>query len=49
VNGHAVNTPTDLTNLLLALHPGDSAQVGYTDSSGSQHTATVTLGDGPPQ
>ena len=42
-------SPAALSTLLLADHPGDSVQIGYTDSSGQQHTVTVDLGNGPPQ
>jgi S1-C subfamily serine protease len=47
-DGQAVNSPTDLTKLLVPLHPGDKVQVGWTDSSGQSHTGTVVLGSGPP-
>ncbi len=30
-------------------HPGDKVQIGWTDSSGQSHTATVQLSSGPPQ
>ena len=45
--GHAVSSPTALRDLLISQHPGDRVSVGWTDSSGQSHTATVTLGSGP--
>ena len=48
LNGQAVASPTDLTNLLEPEHPGDVVQLQWTDQSGQSHTASVTLGTGPP-
>ena len=48
LNGSKVGTATDLSSLLEPLHPGDSVQLQWTDSSGASHTAGVTLGTGPP-
>ena len=47
VNGQDVVTPTTLTTLLQAHHPGDAVQLGWQDASGQPHTATVTLTTGP--
>jgi S1-C subfamily serine protease len=47
--GHAVDKPSTLTNLILLYHPGDKVKVGWSDSSGQGHQATVTLSSGPPQ
>jgi hypothetical protein len=30
-------------------HPGDKVSVGWTDTNGNPHTATVQLSSGPPQ
>jgi S1-C subfamily serine protease len=49
IDGHTVASPSRLTTLLLTKHPGDQVSVGYTDQFGTSHTATVTLGSGPPQ
>jgi S1-C subfamily serine protease len=49
VNGKSVNAPTDITNALEPLHPGDKVTLGWTDTSGQTHTATVALTSGPPQ
>jgi S1-C subfamily serine protease len=47
LDGHAVDSPTALTTLLDAHHPGDRVSLGWVDSSGRSHTATVTLATGP--
>ena len=49
VNGQAVSSPTDLTTLLAPHRPGDKVKIGWTDTSGASHTATVQLTSGPPQ
>ncbi len=49
LDGHSVTSPKGLTNVMLGEQPGKSVQVTYVDSSGQQHTATVTLGSGPAQ
>jgi S1-C subfamily serine protease len=46
-NGQAVDSANTLTQLIGAKHPGDTATLGWTDTSGAAHTATVTLADGP--
>jgi S1-C subfamily serine protease len=47
-DGQAVNSPSDISSILVPLHPGDKVQMSWTDSSGQSHTATVDLGSGPP-
>jgi len=47
VNGTAVDSATTLTNLMDRFHPGDKLTITYTDTSGQQHTASVTPADGP--
>jgi S1-C subfamily serine protease len=49
VNGQTVSSPTDVTNLLTPHHPGDKVKIGWTDTSGTSHSATVQLTSGPPQ
>lgn len=49
VDGSAVSSPSDLTDLLIAYHPGDKVQLTYTNTGGSSATTTVTLASGPPQ
>ncbi|HTX68577.1 MAG TPA: trypsin-like peptidase domain-containing protein [Thermoleophilia bacterium] len=48
VDGRAVTTPTDLTDLLIAHHPGDTVRIAWTDAAGNRHVATVRLASGPP-
>jgi S1-C subfamily serine protease len=47
-NGHTINTPDDLSNLMAGEHPGNTVQLQWTDQSGQTHTASITLGSGPP-
>jgi S1-C subfamily serine protease len=49
INGQSVSSPTALTSLLLTKKPGAKVKVVYVDQSGKSHTATATLGSGPPQ
>lgn len=49
VDGSPVTSPSDLTNKLIAYHPGDKVQLTYTDTSGASHTLSLTLAAGPPQ
>ncbi len=48
-DGHAVSTTAQLSALEYTLKPGQSATVGYVDSSGTQSTVTFDLTTGPPQ
>jgi S1-C subfamily serine protease len=47
INGQTVDSPTTLTTLLHAAHPGDQVSVSWIDSSGARHTARATLIAGP--
>jgi S1-C subfamily serine protease len=47
LGGQSVSTGTDIQNILVGHHPGDQISIGWTDSSGQSHTATVTLASGP--
>ena len=47
VGGIAVDTATQLRSAIASHSPGDDVSVTWTDSSGSSHTATVTLANGP--
>jgi S1-C subfamily serine protease len=47
IDGKTVDSPNTLTTLLQGKHPGDSVKVGWTDSSGKTHTATLKLTTGP--
>ena len=49
LGGTTITTPNDLTNAISQYHPGNKVSIGWTDSSGQSHTATVQLSSGPPQ
>ena len=49
LGGKSIGSADALTNAISEYHPGDKVQVGWTDSSGQTHTATVQLSSGPPQ
>jgi len=44
-----IGSANALTNAMLTYHPGDKVTIGWTDSSGQNHTASVQLSSGPPQ
>jgi S1-C subfamily serine protease len=46
--GKSITSPEQLTHLLVTYHPGEKAQIGWSDTSGTSHKATVTLASGPP-
>jgi S1-C subfamily serine protease len=46
--GRTVTSADDVSKILVSYHPGDSVQVGWTDTQGQSHTATIDLGTGPP-
>jgi S1-C subfamily serine protease len=49
VNGDAIDSAQALSSQLEPFKPGDKVTIGWTDTSGGTHTATVTLSSGPPQ
>jgi len=49
INGHSVSSPTAISELVVSQKPGAKISVEYVDLSGASHTASVTLGSGPPQ
>jgi S1-C subfamily serine protease len=49
IDGHAVSSPASIPALVLTKKPGAKLTVAYVDRSGTSHTATITLGSGPPQ
>jgi S1-C subfamily serine protease len=49
LGGKTIGSANALTNAMAEYHPGDKVTVGWTDSSGQTHTATVQLSSGPPQ
>jgi S1-C subfamily serine protease len=48
IDGRTVGSAAALGSLMLGHHPGDHVKVAWTDTSGASHTASVTLGSGPP-
>ena len=48
LGGQSVDSNSTLSSLVAGYHPGDKVQIGWVDSSGQSHTATVDLGSGPP-
>ena len=48
LDGKSVSSPTDLTELMLAKHPGEKVTLTYQTQSGANETATITLASGPP-
>ena len=49
IDGTAVSSSTALRAAVAAHSPGDRISVTWTDTSGTSHTATVTLAQGPVQ
>ena len=49
LDGRAIASPAKLVSALLVHHPGDKVTLKWSDASGETHTATITLGSGPPQ
>jgi len=47
LNGRAIGSASDVSAALVGANPGDQVTIGWTDTSGSPHTATVTLGASP--
>jgi S1-C subfamily serine protease len=47
VEGVAIHSPQELSVQIQRTHPGDRIRLGWTDSDGVDHTATVTLATGP--
>ena len=48
LDGTAVSSNSGLRSAIMAHNPGSSVSVSWTDTAGASHTATVTLGSGPP-
>ncbi len=49
VNSTTITSASDLTDALIAYHPGNRVKITWVGPSGNQHTATVALAQGPPQ
>jgi S1-C subfamily serine protease len=47
VTGTAIGSADDLSSVLAGYDPGDTVPVTWTDSTGTAHTAQVTLATGP--
>jgi S1-C subfamily serine protease len=47
VDGKSVASASALSDMIAAHHPGDKVTITWTNSSGSQHSASVTLVQGP--
>jgi S1-C subfamily serine protease len=47
LNGQAVTSASELTDALRAFHPGDTIELGWTDSSGRPHVSAIRLVTGP--
>ena len=48
VGGHRVNSPGQLSKVMLGLRAGAQVQLTWVDVSGQTHRATLTLGQRPP-
>lgn len=49
IDGQSIQTLADLRAALFLHHPGDAVSIAYLDPLGNPGTASLTLGDGPPQ
>ena len=47
LDGQAVSSPESLTALMTKHRPGDRVRLGWLDTAGSAHTATLRLASGP--
>jgi len=47
-NGSTITSTGDLSTALKPLRPGDTVQIGWMDSSGQSHTASLKLASGAP-
>jgi S1-C subfamily serine protease len=47
LNGHPITSASDVSAALVGANPGDQVTLGWTDTSGGSHSATVTLGTSP--
>jgi len=47
IGGETVTSESQVTSIMVKYHPGDKVSVSWTDTSGTSHTATITLGTGP--
>jgi S1-C subfamily serine protease len=49
LNGVSISSSADIRKEVLTLVPGQSVAIGWTDSSGTPQTGTITPASGPPQ
>ena len=47
VGGQSVSADSDISQILVKYHPGDSISITWVDASGASQTSTVTLANGP--
>jgi S1-C subfamily serine protease len=47
-DGQTVESSSTISKLMVTLRPGDKVELGWVDTSGQSHTATVDLASGPP-
>ena len=47
VNGQSITSASDVSAALVGANPGDQVTLGWTNTSGASHSATVTLGSSP--
>lgn len=49
LNGVTISSSLDVRRVVLSLVPGQAVSIGWTDTSGTAHTGTITPISGPPQ
>ena len=49
VNSAQITSSGALSTALETLHAGETVQLGWVDSTGQQHTSSITLASGPPR
>jgi len=49
LHGAAISTPADVRHAVLTLVPGKTVSIGWTDTTGTAQTGTITPTVGPPQ
>jgi S1-C subfamily serine protease len=49
LNGSTISSPTDVRHAVLALVPGKTVPIRWTDTTGTPRTGTITPTSGPPQ
>jgi S1-C subfamily serine protease len=49
LNGKTVSSRTDVSQIVVSLVPGTTVSIGWTDTSGTAQTGTITPTSGPPQ